>query len=103
MALDVQKIIGRVAEQHGVLLGPDDPAFYSLYLYEAVLEERLREWRRSGTLGSRAATEVRGQVAGTRSAGPSAISAAAASLIQDVRREGRGRPNCRPPSGCWQH
>jgi hypothetical protein len=88
MALDVQKIIGRVAEQHGVLLGPDDPAFYSLYLYEAVLEEtitRMEEER--DAWAHELLTEVRGQVAGTRNAGPSAFSAAAASLIQDVRRE----------------
>ncbi len=88
MPLDVQKIIGKVAERHGVLLGPDDPAFYSLFLYEMVLEEtitRMEEERE--TWAHELLTEVRGQVAGTRNAGPSAISAASALLIQDVRGE----------------
>ena len=88
MALDVQKIIGRVAERYGVLLGPDDPAFYSLYLYEAVLEEtaaHLEEERHAWE--HELLTQVRAEVAAGRNAGPAAITAASAALVRDVRKE----------------
>ena len=88
MALDTQKIVGRVAERYGVLLGPDDPAFYSLFLYEVVLEETVAHleeecdaWRHE------LLTEVRAEVAASRNAGPAAISAASAALVRDLRNE----------------
>ena len=88
MALDAQKIIGRVAERYGVLLGPDDPAFYALYLYEAVLEEtaaHLEEERHAWE--HELLTQVRAEVAANRNAGPAAVTAASAALIRDVRKE----------------
>ena len=87
--LDPKVVIARVAERYGILLGPDDPVFASLYLYELALEEHLARMEESaGASAVEIMTMVRAELARAR-AGAASVGSPAASpaLPGDLRGE----------------
>jgi hypothetical protein len=88
VALDTKAVIGKVAERYGILLGPDDPIFASLYLYELAFEDHLERLEEaSDTSAIEIMTMVKAELAGGRNAAPTAITAASALLMADLRKE----------------
>lgn len=85
MPLDTKAVIAKVAERYGILLGPDDPVFASLYLYELALEEHLAQMEEAaGASAVEIMTMVRAELARTRAG---VTPAAPPALPADLRGE----------------